>query len=66
MSTLSGNKNTSFARREVVAPAGLWERGPVASGSIPPTGRSFSLSEAAQAPALAPTPEKHLGKPLVS
>ncbi|MBT3334380.1 MAG: hypothetical protein HN394_22985, partial [Rhodospirillaceae bacterium] len=38
---------TSFARRGVMAPAGLWERGPEASGISLPSGRSFSLSEAA-------------------
>ncbi|TQV81904.1 hypothetical protein [Denitrobaculum tricleocarpae] len=31
----------SFARGEVVAPAGLWERGAEASGSIPPSARLF-------------------------
>lgn len=48
----------SFARRELVAPVGLWERGPEASGSIPPSGRLFPLSDpapvVASAPALAP------------
>ena len=31
----------SFARGEVVAPAGLWERGAEASGTIPPSARLF-------------------------
>jgi len=54
MSTLPG-KNSSFARRELVAPAGLWERGSEALAS----GRVFPPSKAAQALACAPSPEKH-------
>ncbi|NQV83212.1 MAG: hypothetical protein HQ494_05270 [Rhodospirillales bacterium] len=41
---------TSFARRGVMAPAGLWERGSEASGISLPSGRSFALSEAAAPP----------------
>lgn len=46
---------TSFARGEVVAPTGLWERGPEALAS----GRLFQTSNAASAPAFATTLQKH-------
>lgn len=46
--------HASFARREVMAPAGLWERGPGASGYIPPSGRLFPLSDLAPLPAVDP------------
>jgi hypothetical protein len=46
--------HASFARREVTAPAGLWERGPEASGCIPPSGRLFPLSDLAPPPAVDP------------
>ena len=45
----------SFARWEVVAPAGLWERGSEALAS----GRVFPLSKAAQALACVPSTEEH-------
>lgn len=35
----SSRDNTGFARGEVVAPTGLWERGAEASGYIPPSAR---------------------------
>lgn len=57
--SVASNKNASFARGEVVAPAGLWERGSEASGYIPPSGRSFPLSEAAHASACVLGLEKH-------
>ena len=56
MSALLGSYTfVSFARWEVVAPAGLWERGSEALAS----GRVFPLSKAAQALACVPSSEKH-------
>ncbi|HEY9080019.1 hypothetical protein [Magnetovibrio sp.] len=53
MSGLPGNK-FSFARGEVVAPVGFWERGSEASGFIPPSGRSFTPPPPAPVSASAP------------
>ena len=47
MSSPRSNK-TSFACREVMAPAGLWERGAEASGYIPPSARLFQSFDAEQ------------------
>lgn len=42
----SRKPDTSFAPREVVAPAGLWERGAEASGYIPPSARLLPIGSA--------------------
>lgn len=52
--------STSFARREVVAPAGLWERGAGASGIIPPSARLLPQGRASKAFATSPSGETSL------
>jgi hypothetical protein len=58
MSAHSGSSSKSFARREIVAPAGLWERGVEASGIIPPSTRLLPPDTGSVPPRDAPAQEK--------
>ena len=51
--------NSSFARREVVAPMGLWERGAEASGNIPPSARLLTPEPGSMFPWNVPIQEKN-------